>query len=528
MSTSLTVTTKELSAEKASHLPEENNSIDLSVIIPLTDHRGQAIKCIRSFAQKQTYDRDRYEVIVITEGNEPQLDAQVKELLGEQDWLFYHEPCHEFQLYDFGSRQAKGKLLFFTEPHCIAASNCIEEIINYFKNTNYEGASCKSSSLCFNLIAKMEDKLFHENFDIESEEKYWNKVYLRGFILYKSVLLEKGGFEYEYGNFAERILGAKLYSQGYKLGYVEKAIVCHCNDFILEDIFQPQNDFVQGECAYRAKTPAEYCDRYFGHVPEWSNREAYRKVNAQSLCKTLLKSLPSSFYKRYTLSVLTIKVKALLYYSAIAFWGINWLLFKSFLSLRLAHLRAKIWNFNPEKLYPAYCDYWTAIIPYSRFQYMAENLSNFTLNFPESHSYNMAEIEEERLIGFHGIENWENKLFRWSEAVATLQVSLPPGNYKVELETLSVCPEISFLCLEIYFDSHRIKQIVQDSNSKFINFQVDETIFNPQREAHHLTVVCNPMRPWKQGVSDRRELGLPLKAINFRPIDNETPVKSMN
>jgi len=51
----------------------------LSVIIPLGDHRGHALEAIESWT-RQTCPREDYEVIVITDGREPELEAAVARL----------------------------------------------------------------------------------------------------------------------------------------------------------------------------------------------------------------------------------------------------------------------------------------------------------------------------------------------------------------------------------------------------------------------------------------------------------------
>src|SRR5688572_27610607 len=113
---------------------DKDNALELtlSVIIPLLDHRGQAIACIKSWAQEQTYDREKFEVIVIANGSEPQLESRARELLAPQDSLIYHSSSNEFLLYDLGARQARGKLLLFTESHCFGESACLAEVSQFF------------------------------------------------------------------------------------------------------------------------------------------------------------------------------------------------------------------------------------------------------------------------------------------------------------------------------------------------------------------------------------------------------------
>jgi len=40
-----------------------------------------------------------------------------------------------------------------------------------------------------------------------------------------------------------------------------------------------------------------------------------------------------------------------------------------------------------------------------------------------------------------------------------------------------------------------------------------------QSPEQRLIVTCNPVRPWKFSVPDRRKLGLPMFSIEFTPIE---------
>ena len=85
----------------------DNTGLLVSVVIPLPDHRGQALRSIRSWAKEQSFPRDRYEVIVTTDGSGPELDAQVAALLSPWDRVIVDPASDEIQLYDLGARAAR-------------------------------------------------------------------------------------------------------------------------------------------------------------------------------------------------------------------------------------------------------------------------------------------------------------------------------------------------------------------------------------------------------------------------------------
>jgi len=71
---------------------------EVSVIIPLLDHRGLAIECVESWVREQTYPRECFEVIVVTDGSDPALDLRVKALLERQDRMIKHATTNLFLL----------------------------------------------------------------------------------------------------------------------------------------------------------------------------------------------------------------------------------------------------------------------------------------------------------------------------------------------------------------------------------------------------------------------------------------------
>ena len=54
-------------------------------MLPLADHRGYAREAVRAWTHEQTFDRERYELIVGFDGVEAGLEDSVSDLLGPED-----------------------------------------------------------------------------------------------------------------------------------------------------------------------------------------------------------------------------------------------------------------------------------------------------------------------------------------------------------------------------------------------------------------------------------------------------------
>jgi hypothetical protein len=108
---------------------------EVSVILPMPDHRGYAERAVTSWTEGQTFARDRYEVIVASDGADAALDERVEPLLGPADRAIREDGATEIELYDKAARAARGRLLVFTEPHCIAEPDFIEEMVAHLART---------------------------------------------------------------------------------------------------------------------------------------------------------------------------------------------------------------------------------------------------------------------------------------------------------------------------------------------------------------------------------------------------------
>ena len=488
---------------------------EVSVIIALPDHLGLAIACVESVVRRQTYPRDSFEVIVVTDGSDSVLDSRVKELLGPGDRMICHATTNLHLLYNLGAREAKGTLLFITEPHCIAEPECLEELVNFFATHDDDGASCRSVSIHPpNGWARMEER-FHETYlRMFSRQDDWRKVHLRGFAIYRDIYLQEGGFEHTFGRFSEWVLAARLHSRGRQLGYAARAAVRHPFTTTSRQLFASVRDFTRGECAYRAISPPEYCERYFGHAPEWAQREAIRPSIARSAFRASWRSLWQSALGRGGCSMVRAQVKALCQLLPVAFLGPRWRLFGAAWSLRTAIARSTVWRFNDRKLYRAYCDVYDRMVRYSRIEFIAEHLASNAPDPPEAFAYRLSGVQEEWLVGFHAVERWEDEAFRWSGPVSLVRLRVPKGAYDVMIETRSLRQAPVPLCLGLFFNRHKVSSSSLQWNDGLLSFRIDSFMFDPSPE-QRLIFTCNPLRPWKIGVPDRRELGLPIFSIAF-------------
>lgn len=99
-----------------------------------------------------------------------------------------------------------------------------------------------------------------------------------------------------------------------------------------------------------------------------------------------------------------------------------------------------------------------------------------------------------------------------------VRLFLPVGSYDVRIETRALRTARVRLCLGFFFNRHRVPPAALHFDHGRLAFRMHPSMFDRDSE-QRLILTCNPLRPWKAGVPDRRELGLPIFSIRFTPVE---------
>jgi hypothetical protein len=268
---------------------------EISVVLTLLDHQGHAAECVESWARGQTLPRGRYEVIVVGSGGEAEVEELIGPLLTAGDRLLRLESSQELELHDHGACEARGRWLLFTEGHTVAEPDCLESLLGYLtaNASRYAGACIRSlPDDSPNPISKCERRWYADGFAEWSREGDWRKVTIRGFAIRRDAYLDAGGFEHDFGCFAETALAATLDGRGHRLGYAPEAAVKHYDATDLSELLAYVREYREGELAYRAARPREHCERYFGAPPAPLDRRGRIKASIRYLRARLAFSRP--------------------------------------------------------------------------------------------------------------------------------------------------------------------------------------------------------------------------------------------
>ena len=478
-----------------------------SVVFPLPDHRGLALDAVASWTRAQTYPRDRFELVLLSDGSEPELDDKIRALLGPGDRLIVHGTDNESLLYDLGAREARGRWLLFSEPHCIAEPQCLAELADYLATHAVDGACLRSIGISPTRMAQLEEGQFEIGFAQFGRPGDWRKVILRGVAIDREAYLQSGGFEYEFGGFSEWALAATLHAQGRRLGYAAGAAVRHLYTTNMNTLLPHVLCFSAGEIRYRDHQTAEYCDRYFGLPAEWADRGAGQRDAARALGRAMLRRL-LRWGKRHDTRRL---LKAWLQHLPVAWLGWRPRRWAATLAMRWAMLRC--W------LRPNQANYWhmyQQIARLGRIQGLAQRVTATPPAVSGPGAFTIDDLPEDSLIGFHPREVWKGEPFRWTSAIAALPLALPPGDYQLTLETRKLHWGHAAESLHLTLDG---KALPCETDGARERLQCRFTIAaRRKRRVAWLVLTCEPRQPWKENQPDSRELGIPIFAVRVTPV----------
>jgi predicted dehydrogenase len=487
-----------------------SSGLSVSVVVPLQDHRGYALDCVRSWTA-QTIAQESFELLVMTDGSEPQLEQEVRRLLRPQDRMITEDDAHDSLLYDLGARAARSDLLLFTEPHCTAEPRALDELLRFLATSDYEGACLRSVGVSTTPLARMEERYFDAGFEEWSKEGHWCKVILRGFAVRRAAYEAAGGFDHAYGRFAEFVLGATLHAQGRRIGYAAGATVRHANATSLTHNRDAIVDFAAGEARYRREQDRAFCERYFGPPPEALERHLLDAPAARSACSVAIRNLGRRSVWRQP-GAARGAAAAVGRYGPTALLGPKPRLWRARVEVASARARCLLWRVDEERLLPAFIDGWNRLGSLTRLEYEAERVGE-TRPVVSAPLFEIEDLPEERLLGFHQAEAHDGDAFRWSRGVASVVLPMAAPR-RIRLLTVPARPGAAPLCQWVFIGGRRLPQRAVELGAEGMTVDLRAAGLRPEGE-QRLTFTCAPLSGAWAPADDPRELGLPVRAIEL-------------
>jgi hypothetical protein len=509
------------------------------VIIPLEFHRGQAVRCVRAWAEDQLFPRERFEVVVANPvGHLPAELDEIRGLLGPQDRVLEFDRHHDMDLCAKAAESARGDVLFFTESHCLPEPDTLARADAVTRaNPEWAGFSCRSIPITRNLLSEIEAEWYGRDIEFGMNEHPWRKVLDQCFVVRRSAYFEAGGFDPAFGHFAEWLIAARFYALGLKIGYAPTVRVHHVYIGKFSEWHRFTADFVQGQMAYLSLEPGDPLRAMFDEVPEWSRRHVLRRGVARRVCRMLLRDVRRSVRdaKRPHGRL-----------SSLRQW--HWRLLRSWLVravaghsvvLTRAHLRRLstrlalqvdllLRNRARAEEHLGRCCEAIATVERTRFvRTWARNLENDAAkrpsldDAPSSHSglWQPGQLDEDHGVGFHEASGTGAEAIRWSEPAAYVELPLAAGRYRLRLSWLVRPPVSGVPSVRFYVDERPLPSESVCVRQDHVELRVDVLdSSSPVR----LGWVCAAHR----ADGDQRALGLPVSSLAW--IREDSPVSRLD
>ena len=487
----------------------------LSVVFPLLDERGLALACIRAWVEEKR--EVPLQIVLVSDGQRPTLERQVRELLGPSD-AFLLQDGSEAAMYDRGCRSAAAELLLLTEPHCLPDAGAARRIVGFFEQRGVGAAWLESGHISRNRFARMEERLVEEDRQARPDQDDWRHVSLRGFALRKSVYVEAGGLSAELGRFAEAVLAVRIQRGGWKLHSVPGQLVRHGNCESYSELSAAIRAHGAAQAAYWDRCERGEVERFHAPHPDWAGRGRFDRSAAREMARIAWASLFLEVGRPGWAPRCADVLRALPALIASALFGPRAALWRARSGVAAARVRCLLARGNEERLYANYRRLWGALIRVGVLEQVLRIREPASSAGADgcSRAFGAGEVPDGSLAGFHHREDWGEESCRWSSPIALARIHVPAAGYRVRMRAHSPWPPEQ-RGLRLFWNGRSIAASGIAQTEDGLEF---ETPHGPSRRegAQTIGIVCRPYLPGRSGLPDPRRLGLLLFRTELTPV----------
>jgi hypothetical protein len=479
----------------------------LSVLVPLPHARGDAVDHLRTWTHAQTLPRDRYQVVVASDGTDPALEDRVAPVLAPQD-ILVHRPGRDWMgLYDAAAARAHAPWLLLTECHCLADPGCLERTAGAVAaRPELDVALLEHGHATPGAVGRMGARWFDEMYSRWAAPGEWPRLNLVGFAIRRQAYEAAGGLGPRYGLFAPAFLAARLHESGARFGMVAGARVVHVHEPDIGEHHAHSADYTRGECLARAEHDPRFCERYFGYADEWANRRRYEAEVARSLVAVLARAIlrpggrPGP--RRWMVRELAARLPA-----CVA--GAGPYLAWERLALALGEAAAGRIPLPDRWRYASYLRAQEHVVRLTRLRSARRDAGPARPAVREPGRWPAEALDGDVLVGAHGLERHDGRWFRWTAPVAAFRLAPAPGDHALSLDTGGLRGAPLGYVRDVYVGARRIPRASLREDGPWLTIPL-----GPAASAG-VTVLCQPLEPRRSGAGDARALGMPVFSVEL-------------
>jgi hypothetical protein len=490
-------------------IPKQQD-LDVAVVIPLEDPRGDIVEHLRTWADGQRHPRERYQLAVAGNGEHPDFEREVSDLLAPHDAFASSPGASMTGLYAAGAEAARARVLIFTEAHCLADPDCVAAVADGFAaDPDLAGAKLNFRQSASSPHGKLVEQWLDGVLETWEREG-WPRFHATGVAIRADALERTGGVDPQLNIYAFSYISARLHQLGARVERLEGARLTHMLEDDPEHSMEASRDFAYGECLMRARDP-EFCERYFGPAGLWSRRHVYRPEVARPMVAAL------------TTAVRRDRKDA------------------SWLGRELAaRLPARVAGARPRRTWERAAAGWhirlsgSPLVPAKRrernFVSSQNRIAAFVQLSPGLDENGLppaaaagrlgAEGFDGILVGAHSLERNGERRFRWSESVSLVRVS-PEGDSVLRLRTGGLRGHPLDYLHGAYVDGEPLPGELVGGDNETLEIRLPAGLAGAVAHSG-VVLICRPLVPSREGSSDTRRLGIPITEVELSPAEAVT------
>lgn len=278
------------------------SSIKVSVVIPTFNRAGHILSCLNAF-EKQSYNREFFEVIVVNDGSTDGTEKILKSFKSKTpiNFDFISQPNRGVSAArNLGIKHSRGDYIAFTDDDCIVPDDWVERLVSSIESSEYNiagvGGPLDNVTFSDNLFISRFIKYLDEFNYIPVMGRFIVKpvhvtklngtetiAYLRtsNAVFKKRCLLEIGGFDEEFKKPGgeDPDLCYRLLNLGYRFIFDRNIMVLHKSRESWKSYFNSLRNYLCGE---RKKSVKKYLYK------NRSIRNTYSFIPVQKIISTII------------------------------------------------------------------------------------------------------------------------------------------------------------------------------------------------------------------------------------------------
>ncbi|MFN0019081.1 MAG: glycosyltransferase family 2 protein [Pirellulaceae bacterium] len=479
-----------------------------SVIVPLHDDRGVALKAIQGWLGQKT-ETVPFEIVVVDSGR-PKLARQAAKLLGPGDHLVREPSANEALLYNAGAKAATADWLVFSESHVVPCAGAAAALCHRLLDPDCDAAVLGSVHGIRSRFAAVDAELCNRESSAMRGLGLWRAVGLRGFAIRRETFNSLGRFTEEYFRFAETALAIRLVESGHQLEEFPDVALEHFDTDGPRELLSAMAIGRLGACRFWAAEP-KLAANYFGCPAPRGGPGIVDPTRARQVWQKLLRALLGLDFK--SVSKLAPLAGPKLFAALFAWrgqeWKARWRAWGASLRfltmLHLTHRRRAIADCQP--LLDQYLHLRECCADIGSVWFRAETPRDLPI-FAEVPSSVNAESLPDCGINFFPPEVWQGESYCWSAPQAAIMLPKVWPDCCVRLDAR---PTGGWLARRprLFLDGRHIGAECVTETGGIVEVIIPAEM-GPAEENAVLSWECDPFVPADSGLADQRKLGVAL------------------